>query len=71
MGDVGEDQLDLNNPPFPLTAIDRELLVTKDEDFHRITWADLKAFIGIADLKATRETVSHVILTSASKQTTS
>lgn len=51
MGDVGEDKLDLNNPPFPLTAIDRQLLVTKDEDFHRITWADLKQFIGIADLE--------------------
>lgn len=48
MGDVSDDQLDLNNPPFPLTAIDRELLVTKDEDFHRITWADLKQIIGIA-----------------------
>jgi hypothetical protein len=48
MGDVGEDQLDLSNPPFPLTAIDRQLLVTKDEDFHRITWADLKQIIGIA-----------------------
>jgi hypothetical protein len=48
MGDVGDDQLDLNNPPFPLTAIDRQLLITKDEDFHRITWADLKQIIGIA-----------------------
>jgi hypothetical protein len=47
MGDVSNDQLDLNNPPFPLTAIDRELLITKDEDFHRITWTDLKQIIGI------------------------
>lgn len=53
MGDVGEDQLDLNNPPFPLTAIDRQLLVTKDEDFHRITWADLKQIIGIANVEPT------------------
>lgn len=50
MGDVTGDELDLNNPPFPLTAIDRQLLVTKDEDFHRITWADLKQIIGIANV---------------------
>lgn len=50
MGGVTGDELDLNNPPFPLTAIDRQLLVTKDEDFHRITWADLKQIIGIANV---------------------
>lgn len=54
MGDLGEDQLDLNNPPFPLTAIDRELLITKDEDFHRITWADLKQIIGIANVDSSK-----------------
>jgi len=49
MGDVGEEEeLDLNNPPFPLTAIDREILATKDEDYHRTTWGDLKRIIGIA-----------------------
>ena len=52
MGDAGEDQLDLNNPPFPLTAIDRELLITRDEDFHRITWPDLKQIIGIANVES-------------------
>lgn len=49
MGDnTGEDELDLNNPPFPLTAIDREILATRDEDYHRTTWGDLKQIIGIA-----------------------
>lgn len=46
MGDMS-DELDLNNPPFPLTAIDREILATKDEDYHRTTWDDLKHIIGI------------------------
>ena len=41
-----EPPLDLNNPPFHLTAIDREILATKDEDYHRITWSDLKEIIG-------------------------
>jgi hypothetical protein len=50
MGDVGDDdELDLNNPPFPLTAIDREILATRDEDYHRTTWGDLKQIIGIAE----------------------
>lgn len=40
------EEIDYNDPPFPLTAIDRELLSMKDEDFHRITWEDLKSIIG-------------------------
>ena len=40
------EEIDYTNPPFPLTAIDRELLSMKDEDFHRITWQDLKSIIG-------------------------
>jgi hypothetical protein len=40
------EEIDLNNPPFPLTAIDRELLATKDVDFHRTTWDDLGKIIG-------------------------
>ena len=47
MGEPGENEIDYNNPPFPLTAIDRELLAMKDEDFHRITWDDVKQIIGI------------------------
>jgi hypothetical protein len=47
MGDVA-DELDLNDPPFPLTAIDREILATKDEDYHRTTWEDLKRIIGMS-----------------------
>jgi hypothetical protein len=48
MGDVEPDEIDYDNPPFNLTAIDREILATKDEDYHRITWADLKRIIGEA-----------------------
>ena len=47
MGEAAEEDLDLENPPFPLTAIDREILATKDEDYHRITWDDLQQIIGI------------------------
>ena len=43
MGDPGE--IDYTNPPFPLTSIDRELLSMRDEDFHLITWSDLKSII--------------------------
>lgn len=46
MGDVA-DELDLNDPPFPLTAIDREILATKDEDYHLTTWEDLERIIGM------------------------
>lgn len=40
------DEIDYDNPPFPLTAIDRELLSMRDEDFHTITWSDLRIIIG-------------------------
>ncbi|KAF2725329.1 hypothetical protein K431DRAFT_281284 [Polychaeton citri CBS 116435] len=39
MGSVEEDT------PFPLTAIDRSILATRDEDFQRTTWEDLKNII--------------------------
>ena len=45
MTTIDPDEIDYNNPPFPLTAIDRQLLATKDEDYHRITWDDLREFI--------------------------
>lgn len=45
---VTEESIDYDNPPFPLTSIDRELLAMKDEDFHTITWNDLKIIIGTA-----------------------
>ncbi|EMC93879.1 hypothetical protein BAUCODRAFT_36337 [Baudoinia panamericana UAMH 10762] len=35
-------EIDYDNPPFPLTAIDREILATKDEDYHRVTWDELR-----------------------------
>ncbi|KAF4555735.1 Hypothetical protein D9617_2g056980 [Elsinoe fawcettii] len=34
---------------IPLTAIDRELLAMKDEDFHRITWDDLRHIILVSN----------------------
>lgn len=36
-----------NNHAFPLTAIDREILAMKDEDFSLVTWEELKEIIGI------------------------
>ncbi|KAK3048404.1 hypothetical protein LTR09_010235 [Extremus antarcticus] len=56
MGDpaIQQDEIDYSNPPFPLTSIDRGLLAMKDEDFHRITWDDLKQIIAnntLEDLK--------------------
>ena len=35
-----------NNYAFPLTAIDREILAMKDEDFSLVTWEELKEIIG-------------------------
>ncbi|KAI5361924.1 hypothetical protein Slin15195_G055740 [Septoria linicola] len=52
--EVTADDIDLNDPPFPLTSIDREILATRDEDYHRITWEDLKQIIAnntLEDLK--------------------
>lgn len=43
--DLSPDDIDLNDPPFPLTAIDREILATRDEDYHHITWQDLQNII--------------------------
>ena len=36
----------INNHAFPLTAIDREILAMKDEDFSLVTWEELKEIIG-------------------------
>jgi hypothetical protein len=33
-------------PPFPLTDIDRWVLSQTDEEFHLQTWEDLKSIIG-------------------------
>jgi hypothetical protein len=46
MNDGNTYEIDYDNPPFNLTSIDREILATKDEDYHRITWEDLKRIIG-------------------------
>lgn len=43
--------IDLNNPPFPLTSIDRALLSTPDSAFHRITWSDLRHYINTNQLE--------------------
>jgi hypothetical protein len=39
-----------NNHAFPLTAIDREILAMKDEDFALVTWEELKEIIGNSPL---------------------
>lgn len=39
------EKFSLENPPFHLTARDREILATKDEDFQRTTWYQLKDII--------------------------
>lgn len=46
MGEDAPPELDLTDPALPLTAIDREILGMKDEDYHRHTWEDLKEIIG-------------------------
>jgi hypothetical protein len=33
--------------PFPLTAIDRDVLSMSDDDFRPPTWEDLKQIIGV------------------------
>lgn len=33
--------------PFPLTALDRELLSMSNDDFHPHTWEELKQIIGM------------------------
>lgn len=43
--DTDTPELDLKNPPFPLTAIDRALLATPDDQFHLTTWSDLQHII--------------------------
>jgi hypothetical protein len=68
MGDVGDEELDLNNPPFPLTAIDREILATRDEDYHRTTWSDLKQIIGIAESDYAKQRKPFVLTCTPSKQ---
>lgn len=52
--ELSPEDIDLNDPPFPLTTIDREILATRDEDYHRITWSDLQSIIAnnnLEDLK--------------------
>lgn len=46
MADVKAEDINLDDPPFPLTVIDRKVLATPDEEYHRITWEDLKHIIG-------------------------
>jgi hypothetical protein len=70
MGDVGDEELDLNNPPFPLTAIDREILATRDEDYHRTTWGDLKQIIGIAESDHVKQCELSILICTPSKQRT-
>ena len=62
MADVKPEDINLDDPPFPLTAIDRQVLATPDEEYHRITWEDLKHIIGTSPpfphrLKYTQERI--------------
>ncbi|KAK4502898.1 hypothetical protein PRZ48_006324 [Zasmidium cellare] len=57
---VKPDEIDYNDPPFPLTAIDREILATKDEDYHRITWDDLKEIIANNTLESLKRLPSDL-----------
>jgi hypothetical protein len=41
-----DNTMTTNNHAFPLTAIDREILAMKDEDFALVTWEELKEIIG-------------------------
>lgn len=45
MGEDASTELDLTDPALPLTAMDREILAMKDEDYHRHTWEDLEEII--------------------------
>lgn len=47
MGEPAPEVLDKHDKPIPLNDIDREILETKEEDWHLVTWADLKHIIGI------------------------
>jgi hypothetical protein len=42
---ASQEEIDMDNPPFPLTAIDRSILAMSDEEFHVITWSDLEEII--------------------------
>lgn len=53
-GEDAPEELDLTDPALPLTAIDRQILAMKDEDYHRHTWEDLKEIIG-------SYTLSHMV----------
>ena len=56
MGELTEDNIDWDSPPFQLTDVDREILSMRDEDFHRITWDDLKDIIGNNHLEKLQRT---------------
>ena len=61
MGDISaQEEIDYDNPPFPLTAIDRELLSMRDEEFHQITWSDLKSIIQDNTLEELKRTPSDL-----------
>lgn len=53
-------ELDLENPPFPLSSIDRAILATKDEDFPRITWPQLQDIINANRLEELKRVPSDL-----------
>ena len=46
MKDVKPEDIDWNNPPFELSAVDKEVLATKESDCRSVSWDDLKHIIG-------------------------
>lgn len=61
-GTMKEDlvtEIDLETTTLPLTAVDREILSMKDEDYHRHTWEDLKEIIGRSSPGESFHLVSH------------
>ena len=46
MGIAIEDDIDLNNPSFPLTEKDHQVLCQTDEQFKPHTWGELTQIIG-------------------------
>lgn len=51
------DEIDYDNPPFPLTAIDKRVVATRDEDYHRITWEELTEIIGTVSPSMQSQTI--------------
>jgi hypothetical protein len=54
------DEIDDSNPPFVLTEIDRQVLATRDEDFHLVTWPELREIIETNQLETLKRKPSDL-----------